>query len=85
MQSAIYLIDTAVNVLCAVLLISAYRKSRTRLLLWSGVCFAGLGTASGLVFADLVLLPTVDLFLVRLGVSLIAMAMLLFGLIWGER
>ena len=85
MGSAIYLIEAAVNVLCAVLLISGYRKSQTRLLFWSGLCFAGLAVESGLAFVDLVLFPAVDLYLLRLGTSVIAMAMLLFGLIWGER
>jgi len=31
------------------------------------------------------LLPNVDLYPLRLGVSLVAMAMLIYGLIWGER
>ena len=85
MVSAIYLVEVAVNLLCAVLLISAYRRSQTRLLFWAGVCFAGLALESALVFADVVLLPAVDLYLLRLAVSVIAMAFLLFGLIWGER
>ncbi len=85
MKSAIYLIEAAVNALCAAMLILAYLRSRTGLLLWSGLCFAGLAIAGSLAFVDLVLFPSVDLFLLRLSVSVIAMAMLLFGLIWGER
>lgn len=85
MVPAIYLVSAATNLLCSVLLLAAHRRARKRLLLWSGLCFAGLALAGALVFVDLVLLPNVDLYPLRLGVSLVAMAMLIYGLIWGER
>lgn len=85
MGQAIYLLGAATNFLCAWMLISAYRRSRSRLLFWSGLCFVALTLSSVLVFVDLIVMPKVDLYLLRLGVSMIAMAMMMFGLIWGER
>jgi len=51
-------------------------------LLWSGLCFAGLAVSNLLVFVDLVLLPAQDLYLWRLATTGVAMALLLYGLIW---
>jgi len=66
-----------------VLLLRGYLHSRTRLLLWSGLCFAGLTISNLLLFMDLVLWPaSVDLYLLRLATAAIAMLLLLYGLIW---
>ena len=59
-----------------------YARGKQRLLLWSGLCFCGLALSNVLVFIDLVLVPTVDLFLWRLAMGIIGMAFLLYGLIW---
>jgi len=68
--------------LCAWLLLQAYRRSRYRLLLWSGLCFAGLTVNNTLVVLDKVLRPLADLSTWRLTVALLAMLVLLYGLIW---
>lgn len=85
MAQIVYLLETFTSLLCAILLFRGYARGRRKLLLWSGLCFAGLTISSGLVFVDLILLPTIDLFLYRLLASAIAMAMLLYGLIWESR
>ena len=82
MAEIVYLLQTFTSLLCAILLLRGYARGRRKLLLWSGLCFAGLTISSVLVFVDLVLLPTIDLFLYRLFATAIAMAMLLYGLIW---
>jgi hypothetical protein len=82
---AIYILHTAVNLLCSILLLRAYSRVRKRLLFWSGLYFAGTTLVNALVFVDLVVFPEVDLYPFRLGISLIAAGMLVFGLIWGER
>jgi hypothetical protein len=41
--------------------------------------------SNALIFVDLVLLPDVDLYRLRLGTAAVAMAMLLYGLIWEAR
>jgi len=52
------------------------------LLLWSALCFTFLAANNLLVIIDLLVLPSVDLRLLRLLLSFAAGAVLLFGLIW---
>lgn len=82
---AAYFLCTLTSILCAVLLIRSYRATRTRLLLWSSLCFVMLALNNLLLFADLFLVPSINLELWRSGTALVAMLLLLFGLIWEER
>ena len=82
LQLAVNILGTVVAGLCAVLLLRAYGSVRKRLLLWAGVCFAGLGISNGLVVADLFLVPEIDLYRWRLLVAASAMLMLVYGLIF---
>jgi len=83
MAEAIYGACAVLSIVCAVMLIRGYRRSRTRLLLWSALCFVGLALNNILLFVDKVLLPTqVDLSLWRTATALAAMLLLLFGLVW---
>jgi hypothetical protein len=79
---AVYLLGTLTTFLCAVLLLRGYARTHGRLLLWSGLCFCGLTLSNGLLFVDLVVLPQVNLYLLRLGSAAIAMLLLVFGLVW---
>ena len=71
--------------LCAVLLLRAYAQSGYRLLLWSGLCFAGLTVNNLLLVLDKVVFPSVDLSVWRSLVALSAMLLLIYGLIFDER
>lgn len=82
MAEFVYLSCALASLLCAVLLIRSYRASRTDLLLWSSLCFAGLALNNALLFIDLAIAPALDLSLYRTLVALIALLLLLFGLIW---
>lgn len=82
LDQSINLLGALVSLLCAILLLRGYARGRRRLLLWSGLCFLGLAIADVLAFVDLVLLPEIDLFLVRLSVIAGSMLLLLYGLIW---
>lgn len=82
MASVVYLLGALTTLLCAVLLLRGYSRSRQRLLLWSGLCFAVLTLSNGLLFVDLVLLPEVNLLPFRLGTAAVAMSLLLYGLVW---
>jgi hypothetical protein len=82
MAEFVYILGTLITFLCAVLLLRAYLRVRLRLLLWSSVCFAGLTIANALVYVDLVIVPERDLYVWRLGVAALAMAVLVFGLVW---
>ncbi len=82
MGPAVYIFGTVITLLCAVLLTRGYRRTGTRLLLWSALCFFGLAVSNFLVFVDLVLYPSVDLYFWRLLTAAIAIMVLLHGLIW---
>lgn len=82
MKPAAYILCTLVSLICAVLLLRGYIRGRHRLLLWSGLCFTGLTLSNALVFVDLVLLPNLDLYLVREVTTAFSVLILLFGMIW---
>jgi hypothetical protein len=80
-----YSLCSAAALLCAILLWRGYQRTRTRLLLWSAVCFTCLTLNNLLVIGDLVIFPDVNLFLFRTLAALVGIGALLFGLIWEER
>lgn len=82
MAALTYSLCALTALLCTVLLISGYLRSRYRLLLWSGICFAGLTLNNVLLVMDKVLFPDIDFSLARSLAALCAMTILLFGLIW---
>ncbi len=84
-EVTIYLMCVATSLLCAYLLARAYRRGRTKLLIWSALCFAMLAVSNLVLAADVLLLPTIDLTLWSLATSLAAVAMLLYGFIWEAR
>ena len=82
MAPTVYVLGALTTLLCAVLLLRAYGNVRQRLLLWSGLCFAGLTISNVLLFIDLVLLPAdVNLHIARLSTAAVSMCALLYGLI----
>jgi hypothetical protein len=67
---------------CAWLLLQAWRRSRYRLLLWSGLCFAVLTVNNLFLVVDKLVVTDTDLSIWRTSMALVAMAVLLYGLIW---
>jgi hypothetical protein len=78
----VYLLSVLVTLACAYLLLRAYLRVRQRLLLWSGLCFVGLTISNVVVVLDLLVLPSVDLYVWRLGAAAFSMLLLLYGLVW---
>ena len=78
----VYLLCFATSAACAWLLLAGWRRSRARLLLWSGLCFLLLAANNLLVVFDLLVLPDLDMRVERLLLALAALAVLLFGFIW---
>jgi hypothetical protein len=79
---AVYVLCALTSLACAVLLLRGYRRSRQRLLLWSGLCFAGLALNNALLVIDVGVVPERDLSLVRTLPALAGIALLLWGFIW---
>jgi hypothetical protein len=86
MPEAVYLLCAATSMSCAALLLRGYRRVRSRLLLWSSLCFVLLALNNTLLFVDLIVVPTsADLSLWRAVTALSGVGVLLFGLIWESR
>jgi hypothetical protein len=83
MVQVIYALCAVTALLCAWLLLSNYRNKGSRLLLWSGLCFASLFVNNVLLVLDRIVFPTSpDLSTWRLVAALLAVLPLLYGLIW---
>lgn len=82
LAALVYLLGTLVTILCAILLLRGYVHARSRLLLWSGLCFAGLSISNALLFVDLRILPELDLYMWRLGTAAGSMLLLVYGLVF---
>ena len=85
MAMLIYALCALTALACAILLLSGARRSGSRMLLWSGLCFAGLALTNGLIVVDTLVGDTFDLVMVRLIVSLGAIMLLLYGLVFEEK
>lgn len=84
MAPIIYLVCTLTCLACFGLLLRAWRASRSRLLFWSALCFAGLSLNNFLLVIDRLVFTAVDLSTWRLVTALVALLLLLYGLIWEE-
>jgi hypothetical protein len=78
----VYVLCALTSSLCASLLLAKYFKSGVRLLLWSGLCFAGLGLSNIFLVVDLVLLPGLEFTLARTLPTVGGIGILLWGFIW---
>jgi phosphatidylserine synthase len=84
MAAIIYLLCTLTCLACFGLLLRAWRASRSRLLFWSALCFAGLTLNNFLLVIDMLVFAAIDLSTWRLAAALLGLLLLLFGLIWEE-
>jgi len=80
--TVVYLLCALTSLACAVLLLRAYGRSRVRLLLWSGLCFAGLCLNNVLLIVDLRVMPDLDLSIIRMLPALLGVTVLVYGLVW---
>lgn len=78
----VYLLCLVSSGTCALLLVRRYFRLRTPLLLWSGTCFVFLALNNLIVVLDLLILPEIDLSIIRNATSLIGVSALLFGFVW---
>lgn len=86
MAELVYLLCMLTSAACAALLVRGYLRNRTRILLWSSLCFAGLVLNNALLFLDLAMLPdAVDLSVARASLALVSFGILVFGLVWDAR
>jgi hypothetical protein len=82
LQLTVNILGTLTVGLCALLLLRAYVRVRKRMLLWCGLCFAGLTISNALLIVDLFVLADVNLYRQRLLVAAVSMLAMLYGLIF---
>jgi hypothetical protein len=82
MAAFVYIMCTVTSATCAVLLLREYRRAASRVLLWCGLAFVGFTVSNALVFADFILMPTVNLAHVRAMTNWLATTVLVVGLVW---
>jgi len=83
LATIVYFLCFAASAACGALLVRGYLRARTALLLWTAACFVLLALSNFLVILDLVFLPEgIDLQILRLTVTFIAVATLIYGFIW---
>jgi hypothetical protein len=81
-EGFVYVLCGLAAMACSALLFRGYFRRRTRLLLWCGLFFAALALENLMLFMDFVVVPDIDLSLIRRGVPLFGVGLLLYGLIW---
>jgi hypothetical protein len=82
MAIAIYSLCAITSLISSWLLSRAYWRTKSRLLLWSAISFAGLALNNLTLWVDKLVLPDTDLSVLRTSIALIAMVILLYGLVW---
>lgn len=81
MTQVIHALCALTALACAWLLLRGWWRARVPLLLWSGLCFAGLTINNVLVVLDRMVFPSVDLSVWRHLAALVGLALLVYGLV----
>lgn len=84
METFVYTSCAITSVLCAWLLLRFYHETRYRLLLWSGLCFAGLAMSNLVLVIDKLMFTQINFGPYRLLITLVALMLLMYGLIFEE-
>lgn len=80
--TAVYFLCFLASASCSFLLVRSYLHNRTKLLLWSAICFVFLALNNLFLVLDLVFFPEVDFGLTRPLFSIAAVSTILYGFIW---
>ena len=80
--TAVYLLCLVTSTTCAGLLLRAYARNRTKLLLWTALSFVLLTFNNLFLVADLVVFPDVFLWPWRQASAVGAIAVLIYGFTW---
>lgn len=81
-EPTVYILCVLTSLVAMWLLLRGYRQNRSRLLLWSAAAFVAFAVNNLLLFADLVLLPQIDLRALRIATAFAGVAILLYAFIW---
>ena len=84
MAELIYGLCTILSLAIAVMLWRQQRRVPTRMIYWTALCFTGLALSNLLLVVDKLLFPELDLRVLRHSISLLSIAVLLFGLVYED-
>lgn len=82
MVQIVYILTALTSLVCTLLLGRAYRRSQVPLLFWSAMCFGTITLSNILLILDMMFISEVSLAAARAAVSLVAMSLFLYGLIF---
>lgn len=85
MATAVYLLCALTSLACAILLLRGYRQRGVKLLLWSGWAFVGFAVGNATLVVDVLVVPAVDLSLIRGLPVLAGLMVLIYGLVWDTK
>jgi hypothetical protein len=78
----VYLLCLLTSIVCTWLLVRAWGRSRTKLLLWSAAAFALLALNNALLVVDVFVVPETSLLWARQLTALGAVCILIYGFVW---
>ncbi|HEU4681312.1 MAG TPA: DUF5985 family protein [Gemmatimonadales bacterium] len=81
MAASVYILCALTSLACAVFLLRGYARRKARLLFWSGLGFVGFTFGNILLVVDRVVVPGMDLSLLRSLPVLAGLVVLIYGLI----
>lgn len=81
-RGLVYILCAATALVSAILLLRGALAGGGRLLLWSSLCFFAMTINNILLYANLVLLPDIDITLAARLVTMVGIVLLNVGLIW---
>lgn len=84
MAELIYGLCTLLSTVIAIMLWRQHRRSPTRMIYWTALCFSGLALGNLLLVVDKLVFAELDLRLLRHSVSLVSIGLLLFGLVYED-
>lgn len=85
MGEIVYSLCALTSLVCAVLLVRSWMRTRAKLLAWSSACFIGLTINNVLLVFDMVLYKAeVDLSFARAVTAFLSILALVVGLVWSS-
>jgi len=81
-QLLVYILCFFTSFGAMLLLLRSYLRTRTRLLLWSAVCFVALAANNLLLIIDFLLPPEISLIAWRQLAAALSVGALLYGFVW---
>jgi hypothetical protein len=80
--ACVYLLCLLASLICTSLLIRAWHRSRSRLLLWTAMGFGFFALNNLALAADMLLVPDMSLWAFRFVPAFIGVTVLLYGFVW---